>query len=217
MAHFMSLHAPILGPRASRPHRAWHQRGYLPHFDNGTVVQAITFRLVDSLPRPIYDRLVAETVDESKRRQRLDEMIDEGLGACLLRNADYAAIVQSALEHFDGERYRLLAWAIMPNHVHVLIEQLEGFPLSDIIRGWKSFTAEEINKARHARGTIWAPDYFDRFIRNGRHFGNAVAYIENNPVKAGFVERPEDWSFSSAANRKAGEDARGPRVNPWRR
>jgi putative transposase len=62
---------------------AWHNRGYLPHFDSGAVVQAVNFRLADSLPRPIYDRLVAEAVDESDRRQRLDGMIDEGRGACL--------------------------------------------------------------------------------------------------------------------------------------
>ncbi|HEX4158943.1 MAG TPA: transposase [Rhizomicrobium sp.] len=172
-------------------------------------MQAITFRLADSLPRTIYDRLVAEAADESDRRQRLDSIIDEGRGACILR--DHAALVQAALQYFDGERYRLLAWAIMPNHVHVLVEQLDGFPLAGVVQGWKSFSAREINNRRGAKGAVWAPDYYDRYIRNGLHLTNAIAYIENNPVKAGLVSRAEDWLFSSATNNDAGGDARGPR------
>lgn len=60
-------------------------------------------------------------------------------------------------------------------------------------------------------GIVWAPDYFDRYIRNRVHFGDAVFYLENNPVKAGLVKRPHEWPFSSAAY-NAGEDARGPRI-----
>lgn len=206
----MSLRASAPGPLASRPHRAWHSRGYLPHFDNGAVVQAITFRLADSLPSAIYGRLIAETADEADRRRKLDAMIDEGRGACILRNDAYAIVVRTALEHFDGERYRLIAWVIMPNHVHVLIEQLEGFPLGDIVRGWKSFSAKEINKVRGLRDAVWAPDYHDRYIRDGRHLGDAVAYIENKPINARLVKQARDWPYSSAAVTNAGVDARGP-------
>ena len=46
------------------------------------------------------------------------------------------------------------------------------------------------------KGRLWAPDYFDRFVRNERHFENARYYIENNPVKAWLVGRPEDWPCS---------------------
>jgi REP element-mobilizing transposase RayT len=187
------------GTRASRPHKGWHDRGYLPHFDAGALVQSITFRLADSLPRSVYAQVVATAANDPERRRRLDSMIDEGRGSCRLRAPENARIVKDALHHFDGERYRLIAWVIMPNHVHVLIEQIDGFPLADIVHSWKSFAAKEINKRRDAGGQVWASDYFDRFIRDESHLAGAIRYIEENPVKAGLATRPEDWPFSSAS------------------
>ena len=189
------------GPRASRPHKGWHNRGYLPHFDAGAVVQTINFRLADSLPRVVYDQIVAELSDDAELRHRLDLVIDEGRGECLLKDPGNAQIVRTALEHFDGERYRLVAWAIMPNHVHAMIEQVGGHALSDIVQAWKSFTAKAINKRQGSRGVLWAADYFDRYIRDAEHYEAARYYIENNPVKAGLVGRAEDWPFSSATGR----------------
>ena len=184
-----------------RPHKGWHTRGYLPHFDAGAVVQTITFRLADSLPRAVYEAMVAAICDDRERSYALDRLIDEGRGECLLRDSRNAQIVRAALEHFDGERYRLIAWTIMPNHVHVMIEQICGFALGDIVRGWKSYTAREINKLRKSSGPVWAMAYFDRYVRDGEHYASAVYYIENNPVKAGLAGCAEDWPFSSAANR----------------
>lgn len=213
----------LLGARASRPHKAWHERGYLPHFDAGATVQSLTFRLADSLPRAVFDDVAAGAADDADRRRRLDAMIDEGRGACLLRVPEHARIVSAALKHFDGARYRLLAWVVMPNHVHVLIEQVEGFRLGDVVHSWKSFSAKEINRRRGSKGSVWAPDYFDRYIRDDAHFAGAKRYIEENPVKAGLVASPEDWEFSSAAGEEAavtlgarasGPQARGTRAVP---
>jgi putative transposase len=184
------------GPR-HQGHKAWHDRGYLPHFDSGAAVQMITFRLADSLPREIFRQIVANECCDEKRRRRTESMIDEGRGHCVLRDRANALLVQEAFEYFDGERYRLIAWVVMPNHVHVLIEQIEGFRLGEIVRLWKSFTAKKINERTASKGSLWARDYFDRFIRNEEHFENAIAYIELNPVKAGLVERAQDWVFSS--------------------
>jgi REP element-mobilizing transposase RayT len=80
----------------------------------------------------------------------------------------------------------------MPNHVHVLIEQAGGFRLGDIIHAWKSFTAKQANKHLGRTGAFWAPDYFDRYIRDQAHFDVAVHYIHENPVKAGLVARAEE-------------------------
>jgi putative transposase len=193
--------APLPGPRASRPprsHKGWTSRGYLPHFDAGTLIQAITFRLADSLPKAIYNDLAATASDSSDLRRRIEALIDGGRGACALRDPAIAAIVQDALLHFDSERYRLMAWAIMPNHVHVLIEQVEGHLLADCVHAWKSFTAKEANTYLRRSGALWAPEYFDRYIRDQAHFDGAVHYIHENPVKAGLVARPEDWRWSSA-------------------
>jgi REP element-mobilizing transposase RayT len=186
---------------ASCPHKGWHNRGYLPHFDGDAVVQMITFRLADSIPRAIFDSLLAAAKTDEERHKQIERLIDRGRGACILRRERIAKVVNNALRHFDGERYRLLAWVIMPNHAHVLIEQLAGYPLSSVVHSWKSFTAKEINKLERSSGTVWAPDYHDRFVRNAEHYENAVHYIEQNPVKAGLARQAEDWLFSSASAR----------------
>jgi REP element-mobilizing transposase RayT len=177
-----------------REHRYWHRRGYLPHFDAGAIVQALTFRLADSLPKRVVEQLNSVS-DLRVRFRNIETRMDLGVGACVLREPQCARIVESALHHFDGKRYRLLAWVVMPNHVHLLIEQMAGWPLERLIHSWKSFTAKEINRARGTSGSVWARDYYDRFVRDGAHFENALAYIRNNPVKAGLVGRSEDWPW----------------------
>lgn len=188
-----------VGARASRPHRGWHSRGYLPHFDAGAVVQTVTFRLADSLPREFYEKAAAVASNDRDRFFLLEKGMDQGLGNCLLTDAANAVVVRHALEYFDGQRYRLLAWVIMPNHVHVMVEQVFGCPLAGVIHSWKSFTAHAINKRQCSNGRVWSSDYFDRFVRDEKHYANAKFYIENNPVKAKLAVAPEDWSYSSAA------------------
>jgi hypothetical protein len=92
-------------------------------------------------------------------------------------------LVENALLHFDAQRYRLHAWAIMPNHVHVLVTPLDE-TLSDIVQAWKSFTAHGANALLDRHGVFWAPEYYDRAVRDDAHFANAVEYIAMNPVKA---------------------------------
>ncbi len=148
-------------------------------------------------------RWTEQTRPDSKEaielRKRVEQYEDSGHGACYLRDERIAALVEQALKHFDGERYHLIAWCIMPNHVHVLIQQREGHPLSKVIQSWKSFTAHKANKLLGRSGDFWMPDYVDRFIRDEKHFMATVEYIHHNPVKAGLVSAPEEWRWSSAA------------------
>jgi len=198
----------LLGARASRPHKQWHSRGYLPHLDQPGLVQSITFRLYDSVPAHVVgswrnelqctSSLPATDPRMVELRKRIAEFEDAGHGACYLRDERIATLVQDALLQFDGERYRLLEWVIMPNHVHVLVEVLPGHRLSDVVHSWKSFTAKEANRILGRSGEFWMPDYFDRFIRDEKHLAAVREYIRNNPVKAGLVEKPEDWKWSSA-------------------
>jgi len=198
----------ILRPRPSRPHKQWHSRGYLPHLDQPGLVQYITFRLYDSVPAHVVESwrnelqctssLPATDSRMVELRRRIAEFEDAGHGACYLRDERIATLVQDALLQFDGERYRLIEWVIMPNHVHVLIEVLPGNRLSDVVHSWKSFTAKEANRILGRSGEFWMPDYFDRFIRDEKHLAAVREYIRNNPVKAGLVEKPEDWKWSSA-------------------
>ncbi len=185
--------------------RGWYSRGYLPHFDSPGIRQMITYRLNDSMPasrRHEWEPLLAME-DEREKRIKIESYLDAGYGECHLRRPDIAGLVQENLLHFDGNRYFLLAWVVMPNHVHVLIETLQT-PLAEILHGWKSFTAKAANRLLQREGEFWQPEYFDRFIRDENHFGKAVRYIEKNPVKAGLVKSPEEWLFGSAYYRSAG-------------
>jgi REP element-mobilizing transposase RayT len=164
-------------------HKGWHRRGYLPHFDGHGVSQHVVFRLFDSLPPGERDG---------------DDVLDRGHGSSILKHAACADIVAKALLHGDAKRYALQAWCIMPNHVHVLLATTLQHELGSVIRLWKSYTAVQINAVLGRRGAVWARDYFDRFIRDERHFESNKRYIEMNPVTAGLCETPEAWPFGSA-------------------
>lgn len=198
--------------------RGWHTRGYLPRFDKPGLVQMVTYRLADAMPRERRAEWESflELKDESEKHRRIEAYLDAGHGSCILRQVIAAAIVQGNLLHGDGLRYRLLAWVIMPNHVYTLFETTV-VPVDKILHAWKSYTAHRIGELLGSTGTIWQPDYFDRHIRDREHFDRAVRYIEHNPVKPGLVAAPEEWPWSSARWRKdrpADDVAYRPETNP---
>ena len=184
----------------TREPKAWYSRGYHPHFDAKDVIQTINFRLADSLPTIELERLEQELklAQDQEKFERIEACLDVGHGECYLKDPRVAEIVQSALLFFDNQRYRLLAWVVMPNHVHVMVEVYDEFPIADLVKSWKGFTAREINKLLGKQGSLWGRDFYDRYIRNEEHYNNAINYIHMNPVKAGLVAKPKDWPFSSA-------------------
>ncbi|MCC7479885.1 transposase [bacterium] len=181
-------------------HKEWYSRGYLPHFDVPNLIQSVTFRLVDSLPQSRlledWDRLSAS--ERISRQLQLEDTLDSGLGSCLLGDSRCAAIVQARMLRYDGERYRLLAWAVMSNHVHSMFELLPGNSMGKVLQDWKGGSSFEINKLLGRSGAVWGREYHDRYMRDAAHYDNTLLYIEHNPVKAGLVKVPEEWPFSSA-------------------
>ena len=179
--------------------RGWHSRGYLPHFDAPGLIQFINYRLDDAMPAGLRHEWAAllEVEDDLKRRTRVEEYLDRGRGSCWLRDPRAATVVEENWLHFDGRDYRLLAWVVMPNHVHLLVE-IGQTPQSQLVKDWKGFTARRINRLLNRRGKLWQDDYWDRYIRDEAHGRRVVHYIESNPVKAGLVGSPEQWPFSSA-------------------
>lgn len=186
--------------------RIWRSRGYLPHWDWPRAVQFITFRLGDSLPADFtkrwHARIEANPDQEWLRAEMVnstDEELDSGRGACHLRDSRIASLVEEALLHFDGDRYSLLSWVVMPNHVHVLIELNPAAPpLHRIVHSWKWHTGKAANNLLRLSGRFWQPDYFDRLIRDDEQLHSTRLYVEFNPVKAGLCKVPSDWSFGSA-------------------
>lgn len=173
----------------------------LPHWQQREVFYFVTWRLADSLPqaklkqwreeKEMWLRLHpepwdGETEEEYHRRfsDRIDKWLDAGEGSCVLREPRLANIVAEAFQYFDSTRYDLVAFVVMPNHVHVLFRLHAPHRLEEVIKSWKGFTAREINKHLGKRGTLWQEDYWDRMVRNERHFFKCIEYIQKNPGRA---------------------------------
>ena len=102
----------------------------------------------------------------------------------MLRNPAYARILAGVLQRFDGQRYRLHSWIVMPNHVHLLLSLSSGQALQKALQGWKGVSSREINRCSGRRGSLWQKDYFDTIVRDTRHFWRCARYIRRNPAKA---------------------------------
>ena len=191
-------------PQKENLPKGWYSRGYLPHFDGGSTTQFITCRLFDSLPQTVLERFRAEL--EAKEIENIDretmilieKFLDSGYGECFLKKREVAKVVKDSLEKYNGERYKLFAWVIMPNHIHLLLKPINNWSLEKILHSFKSFTATEANKVLQRSGKFWMREAFDRYIRDYEHFEKTWRYIENNPVKAGLCQKSSDWEFSSA-------------------
>ena len=197
-----SENAGSVRPSGVAPSSQYHRTG-LPHFEAGEVPQHICFRLADSLPQSLLReweeelQRLPETEQQNERRQRIEAALDQGHGVCWLQRPEIATLVRGALCHFNGDRYRLHGWVIMPNHVHVLVTPLGDHSLSGVVHSWKSYTATQANKLLGRSGPFWHADYFDRFMRDEGHFVTTLKYIHGNPVKAGLCTDPSAWEWTS--------------------
>jgi REP element-mobilizing transposase RayT len=201
-----------------------HFRGKLPHLKREGVIYFVTFRLADCLPAHEVARLkqerqaILEQARGAKRPltwheeqqllvwycDKVEALLDAGLGACWLSKPEIGDLVAGALRHFENLRYELHAWVVMPNHVHAIVWPMPGQVLSDILHSWKSFTSSKANRIlNRTHQEFWQTESFDHWIRDDEEHARLVAYVENNPVKARFCQRPEDWKWSSATGRRA--------------
>ena len=200
----------VINAQSPAPHRGRRSRGYLPHWDHPGMIQSLNFRLADAMPQSVLERWQVQLAADSdairaaELRRRVDEYLDAGYGACWLRKPEIAELVEAALFHFDAGRYGLLAWCVMPNHVHVVIETRIGFPLDTILHSWKSFTSHRANACLGRVGEFWQREYLDRYVRNAEHYERIINYVEENPVKAALVKSRIDWPWSSARFRFPG-------------
>lgn len=111
-------------------------------------------------------------------------MLDQCHGECVLRRPELSLIVENSLRHFDGARYQLEAFAVMPNHVHVLAGVAGRGEMKRLCRNWKNFTAMQINKALGRQGQFWQWESFDHLVRSSASLTKFREYILQNPVKA---------------------------------
>ena len=200
----------------------------MPHWRQEGSTYFATFRLGDSLPqsklweltdwrkewerRHLHPRSM-EVWQEFSRKvmKRVEAWLDQGMGSCLLKHAEASAIVERAIRHFDGQRYQLGAYIIMPNHVHVLVRPFveKEDSLERILHSWKRFTARQINENFMRNGPLWQKESFDRIVRDEEHLYRCIQYIGSNAKKAGLSTqacmrwiRPEwaelGWDFADS-------------------
>ena len=173
----------------------------LPHWQQRGAVYFVTFRLADSIPSHLlrdwsrerdtwiglHPQPWAATTEREYHTRfsgRIEELLDSGYGSCVLGRSACAAVVDRALGHFEGQRISRISSIVMPNHVHVLFVQNAESSLQKILQSWKSYSARMINPMVGNEMPLWQRDYFDRLVRDSRHFANCVRYIRRNPAKA---------------------------------
>ena len=181
------------------------RRNRLPHWQQGHKFIFATWRLGDSIPKAKLDLWRQERglwlkhhprpwdARTAKRyhvrfSRRIEDWLDQGSGSCILKDPALARIVADALRYFDGQRYELASFVVMPNHVHVLFRPLGSHRLANIMSCWKGFTGHRIRKKTGTSGKLWQKDYWDRLIRNPLHFLKCLEYIRENPGRAGLGE-----------------------------
>jgi REP element-mobilizing transposase RayT len=189
----------------------------LPHLKREGGTYFVTFREAGTLPREVLlrfkqerDAILAQAAAArrplTRREQedlfrwysnRVDKYLDAGHGKSSLRDAALADLVAGAIQFFDGQRYELRAWVVMPNHAHVVVWPMPGHVLSDILHSWKSFTSHEINKRLLTKGSFWQNESYEHLICDDEDLHRCCHYTLMNPVNAGLCTRPEDWKWSS--------------------
>jgi putative transposase len=185
----------------------------LPHWQQSGRTYFITFRTDDSLPRAVIDAWYNERNDWLKQHgiepqclnwraallqqpaterrdfhQRFSEkfhrLLDECHGRCVLKQPDLARIVGDSLLHFDGQRYEMGDFVVMPNHVHMIVQLLSETDMKQQCESWKHWTATRINRKLGQKGHFWQSEGFDHLVRSPEQFDALRRYIAENPVKA---------------------------------
>ncbi len=186
---------------------------YLPHWFQPNVAVFLTFRIADSLPAEVLRRWDREQRDWLQRNgfdirsndpiPEWDKVpvafqreflkyrqscwhghLDSCHGECLLRQRDLAQIVAKSLKHFDGDRYELDCFVVMPNHVHLLAQFHAPTTCRGQSESWLHYTAAQINKRIGRKGTFWQSEPFDHLVRSVDQFEYLQRYIAENGPKA---------------------------------
>ncbi len=152
----------------------------LPHIDMIGYYQFVTFRTFDSLDDYIL-KISDEKMSTKLKQYKIDNYLDTSSKGCYLNKEILEYLNQFFLSR-DKILYELVCFSIMPNHIHILFKQ--NGDLSKTMQQIKGGTSFEINKILDKKGRFWEKGYFDKIIRDEKHFITIYEYIKNNPLKA---------------------------------
>jgi REP element-mobilizing transposase RayT len=205
-----------------------HYKNILPHFQQPGQAYFITWCLKDAIPPKALLRYTQklETLQSQIANCKKQNTTSVGLERLIkeyalvrkqyikayadlldlekhpiinLSSLENTEIIFNSLQFWNGRTLKSIAFSIMPNHVHWVVELFEkdenGNPvyLQDVLQSVKRFTANQINIANNRQGALWQKESFDTTIRNNKHLYFATRYTINNPVKAGFVHHWREW------------------------
>jgi REP element-mobilizing transposase RayT len=173
----------------------------LPHWQPEDAAVFLTWRLHGTQP---YQPDVIG-LPPGKAFAEMDRWLATAAGPMGLADTRVAECVVDTLRYGQDQLnlYELLAWVIMPNHVHILIEPKATLPR--IMNSVKNFSARKANEILGRAAPFWQDEFYDHWARTRDEVARIIDYIEFNPVSAGFASRPEDWRWSSGS---AGQEPR---------
>ena len=197
-----------------------HSRGYLRHIKREGVWYFVTFRLADALPQEVLlqfrtkqaerlrnlhkscelgqPRLDTEPNIQRDFSRQIERYLDRGCGACYMLKPEIAQLVCTAIRYFEGEKYLLESWVVMPNHVHALLWPKPNHTLSEILKSWKQYSSRQAKQLIGLeKERFWQPESYSHWIRNDAEKARINRYIQCNPVVAKLCVQPEDWRWSS--------------------
>lgn len=150
----------------------------LPHLDIKHHYQFITFRTYDSVDTYLK-KLSKQNLPNRQKQLLIDEYLDASTTGAVL-NDDILLLLSAFIKKQHSVLYELIAFCIMPNHVHLLVKPMTD--LDKLMQKLKGGSAKQINEVLGRKGSFWALDYYDKLIRNENHFSVVYHYIKNNPL-----------------------------------
>jgi REP element-mobilizing transposase RayT len=129
---------------------------------------------------------------------QFDAALDAAVtGPRWLAEPEIARLVVEAAHHRDGKQYDLLAFCVIPNHVHMVLSvERNDISLYRILQSLKRYTAREANRVLGRHGPFWQHESYDHVIRDAAELDQTIWYVLYNPVKAGLSDAWEAWPWT---------------------